>query len=119
MTKTGSRLGAVSLIAGFLSAGLFFIVAVGAFLMPAQLSLAQLIAAGVMMLGQVLSGFLAMILGLIGIFRAGKKAPAVAGALMGGASVGLLVLLIVIGQRVGGAGPLSGPPALRTDTMAK
>ena len=119
MAETKSRLGIYSLAAGLLSAGLLVIVAVAALQMPgyAQLPAALVIGAAVTMLGSVLSGLAAVILGVIGLFR-GPKKMAVAGAVIGGASVAFLVTLVVIGQRVGGP-PLPSSPALRPGISGK
>ena len=120
MTKTTNRPGGFSLIAGLLSAGLLLVVAVGALRMPGyqEAPAALVIGAGVLMLGAVLFGLIAVILGLVGLFQPAKKTLALTGAIVGGASVAFLVLLVVIGERVGG-GRVPPAPALRPDTSAR
>lgn len=124
MSESRNRPGVFSLIAGLASAGLLLAVAAGALVVPglAQLPPGLVIGAGAMMLGAVVSGLAALVLGVIGIFGREKKGLAVAGALIGGGAVALLVLLVVIGQRVGterAATPLPAPPALRPETSSR
>ena len=121
MAETKNRLGVFSLAAGLTSAGLLLIVAVVALKLPGyrQLPAGLVIGAAVMMLGSVLSGLAALIVGVIGLFRPARKKLALAGAIIGGAAVAFLVLLVVIGERVGGPLPAPSPPALRPDTSAK